>query len=83
MNDIIDLEHRKLAGKVKNILSVYKEAEDLINIGAYVKGSNPQIDESIKYINRIEKFLKQDMGEKMEYIQTLDALKRVFEDEEL
>ena len=83
MNDIIDLEHRKLAGKVKNILSVYKEAEDLINIGAYVKGSNPPLDESIKYSNRIEKFLKQDMGEKMEYIQTLDALKRVFEDEEL
>lgn len=81
MNDIVTSEHRKLAGKVKNILSVYKEAEDLINIGAYVKGNNAKIDESIKYIDKIESFLKQDIGEKMEYTQTLDALEKVFEDE--
>ncbi|HHY71316.1 MAG TPA: flagellar protein export ATPase FliI [Thermoanaerobacterales bacterium] len=82
MNDIVTSKHQKLAGKVKNILSVYKEAEDLINIGAYVKGNNPRIDESIKYIDGIEKFLKQDIGEKMEYIQTLNVLEKVFKDEE-
>lgn len=81
MNDIVTVEHQDLAGKVKNILSVYKEAEDLINIGAYVKGNNSKIDESINYIDKIKSFLKQNVGEKMDYRQTLDELKAVFKDE--
>ncbi|WP_213974460.1 flagellar protein export ATPase FliI [Tepidanaerobacter acetatoxydans] len=83
MNDIVTPNHRKLAGRVKNILSVYKEAEDLINIGAYVKGNNPQIDESMKYIDKIEKFLKQEVDEKIDFEQTINALERIFKDEKL
>lgn len=82
MNDVVTPDHRQLAGKVKNILSVYKEAEDLINIGAYAKGNNPKIDEALKYIDEIEKFLKQSIEEKMDFDKTIAALERIFEDED-
>ena len=81
MSDIVNPHHKKLAGKVKNILSVYKEAEDLINIGAYVKGNNPQIDEAIKYIDKIENFLLQEVSEKLDFDETLKALEKTFEEE--
>ncbi len=81
MSDIVSPRHKKLAGKVKNILSVYKEAEDLINIGAYVKGNNPQIDEAIKYIDKIENFLLQEVSEKLDFDETLKALEKIFEEE--
>ncbi|MDD4569161.1 MAG: hypothetical protein PHE70_03420 [Tepidanaerobacteraceae bacterium] len=50
-------------------------------MGAYVKGNNSKIDESINYIDKIKSFLKQNVGEKMDYRQTLDELKAVFKDE--
>lgn len=80
MNSIVTPEHRRLAGKVKNILAVYKEAEDLINIGAYAKGNNPKIDEALKYIDQIEEFLKQSIEEKMDFDRTLAALEKIFEE---
>ena len=80
MNDIVTSKHRQLAGKVKHILSVYKEAEDLINIGAYSKGNNPKIDEALKYINQIEEFLKQSIEDRMDFDMTLESLEKIFED---
>ena len=63
MPDIVTPEHYKLAGVFKNMLSVYREAEDLINIGAYKQGANPEIDDAIKLYPSIKTFLKQDMNE--------------------
>lgn len=82
MNDIVNDEHKRLSGRVKNILSVYREAEDLINIGAYVRGNNPSIDESIKYIEKIRSFLRQEVGEKVSYEETLNLLRAIFEGED-
>lgn len=82
MNDIVSEEHKRLSGRVKNILSVYREAEDLINIGAYVRGNNPGIDESIKYIEKIRSFLRQEVGEKVGYEETLNLLRAIFEGED-
>ena len=59
MNEVVDDAHRDNAGKLRNLLSVYKKAEDLINVGAYVEGSNPKIDESLRKIDGIEEFLRQ------------------------
>lgn len=53
----------KVAGDVREILATHKKAEDLINIGAYVKGSNPKIDFSIRMIERVENYLKQNYNE--------------------
>ena len=52
-------EHVKMANKIREILATYKEAEDLINIGAYKAGANPKIDKAVKLIDGINSFLKQ------------------------
>ena len=64
MSQITDKEHRRLAGKLKNVMATYNEAEDLINIGAYKAGSNPDIDYSISMIKEVNAFLQQDVEEK-------------------
>jgi flagellum-specific ATP synthase len=61
MPKVLTDEHRKLAQQVKELMAVHAEAADLINIGAYVKGSNPKIDDAIKRMDAITAFLKQDM----------------------
>ena len=77
MPNIIDEEHKSNANELKNILSVYKDAEDLINIGAYVKGSNKNIDRSIDKIEAIESFLKQGIDEKAEMEEVLGEMKNI------
>lgn len=74
MPDITPEEHRLQAGKIRELLANYKQAEDLINIGAYVSGSNPKIDEAIKYRDAIMEFLKQDLNESSDYDDTLQRL---------
>ncbi|MCH8557581.1 MAG: FliI/YscN family ATPase [Balneolia bacterium] len=63
MPKIISDKDRHIAMKAREILATYREAEDLINIGAYVKGSNPKIDEAIKKNPELESFLIQDLNE--------------------
>jgi len=62
MLDIVDRDHWDAAQKLRNILAVYREAEDLINIGAYVPNSNPKIDYAIEKIAKARAFLRQDVG---------------------
>ncbi len=64
MVEVADQEHKEAAGKIRELMAVYREAEDLINIGAYVKGSSEKIDHSIDCIENINEFLKQELGEK-------------------
>ena len=63
MTKIVTPEQRGIAMKARELLAIYREAEELINIGAYVKGSNPKIDESIRKISDLESFLIQDIDE--------------------
>ena len=78
MIDIVDEEHRRLASKIINILATYKKAEDLINIGVYVKGSNREIDYAITMIHQVNAFLKQNMDEKIDFNQTKDQMRALF-----
>lgn len=80
MSQIVTREHKQLAGKLKSVLATYNEAEDLINIGAYKAGSNPGIDYAIQKIEAVNSFLRQDVDEKFDCDQTLDLLKKLFED---
>jgi FliI/YscN family ATPase len=59
-------EHRDAAGKVRELLAAHQRAEDLINIGAYQKGSNPLVDEAIAAHGRITAYLRQDRDEAVE-----------------
>jgi flagellum-specific ATP synthase len=65
MIDIVDKEHRQRANDVINIVATYRKAEDMINIGAYVEGSNPEIDNAIRMIDMINAFLRQEIDEKI------------------
>ncbi len=65
MDDIVSPPQRELARKLKAVLTTYDKAEDLINIGAYVEGSNPEIDYAIKMIGPIKEYLRQDIDATM------------------
>jgi flagellum-specific ATP synthase len=80
MSMVTDKEHRKAAGDLKNVLATYNDSEDLINIGAYKKGSNPHIDYAMSKIDAVNEFLCQDVDEKVEYEDTLARMKSIFAD---
>jgi flagellum-specific ATP synthase len=63
-NKVSPPEVRKAADYIRRMLAVYNEAEDLINVGAYVRGTNPEIDEAISVMPIIRDFLRQDISEK-------------------
>lgn len=77
MPDITITEHKKAAGKLRNLLAVFKKNEDLINIGAYVKGSDPKCDEAIAMMDKINEYLKQDVKQKISYKDTIEELIRI------
>jgi flagellum-specific ATP synthase len=74
MLDIVGKEHYIAAQKLRSIMAAYREAEDLINIGAYATGSNPNIDNAIKAIDSVKTFLQQDVYEKMNADETITKL---------
>lgn len=79
MSQITDKEHKQAAGRLKNVLATYNEAEDLINIGAYKSGSNPNIDYAIEKIDAVNEFLCQDVEEKVEFEESVRRLEALFE----
>jgi flagellum-specific ATP synthase len=78
MIDVVDQDHQNLARRLNTVLATYVQSEDMINIGAYVKGSNPDIDYAIDLMPRIETFLKQDRQEGVSLNQTWQELKEIF-----
>ena len=80
MRDITGERHQELAGKARDVLASYAEAEDLINIGAYVKGSNPKIDYAINKIEAITEFLRQGFNETTTLKISLEKLGAVLSD---
>lgn len=79
MSQIASSEHKKMAGKLKTVMATYNEAEDLINIGAYKRGSNPSIDYAIEKIESVNQFLRQDVYEKVAFEESVERLKALFE----
>lgn len=79
MPDIVSDDHRMRAIEFNEILATYNEAEDLINIGAYVKGSNPQIDHALSKIHLLRAYLKQDMKEMSTYENSKEKLEAIIE----
>jgi flagellum-specific ATP synthase len=80
MIDVVSKTHQQNAGKLIQTLAVFKEAEDLINIGAYVKGSNPAIDYSLKKINEMNGFLQQSIEQRSPLLECEAWLERMFAD---
>lgn len=80
MSSIVTAEHKNAAGKLKNVLATYMEAEDLINIGAYKNGSNKDIDYAISKIDAVNGFLRQNVDEKVDFDLIVNDLANLFED---
>lgn len=77
MPNIIDEMHMNSSREFKEILATYSEAEDLINIGAYIKGTNPKIDKAIEKNDSFKKFLMQGVNDKFEFEETISLLDSV------
>ncbi|MCR5640405.1 MAG: flagellar protein export ATPase FliI [Lachnospiraceae bacterium] len=82
MSAVASREHKMLAGRMKNVMATYAEAEDLINIGAYKMGSNRNIDFAISKIDAVNDFLLQATDEKVEFEEALATLNAIFPEEE-
>lgn len=80
MSAIATKEHKQMAGKLKNVMATYQEAEDLINIGAYKTGSNKQIDYAISKIDQVNDFLCQSTEDKYDFDEIVGALKQMFQE---
>ncbi len=78
MIDIVKSDHLAARGRLVSLVSTYKRAEDLIQIGAYKEGSNPQIDEAIRMMPRINEFLRQGIYEKVNLEESINKLKSIF-----
>lgn len=78
MSQIVDKEHKAVAGKLKNVLATYNEAEDLINIGAYKSGSNKEIDYAIEKHEAVNNFLLQGVDDRYEFSEEIRLLNDIF-----
>lgn len=78
MPDIITNGHRENANGIRGVLATFKEAEDMINIGAYVKGTNSEIDNAINKISSVNDFLKQSTNENIPIETTVSTMDLIF-----
>jgi len=81
MKDIVSPAHQGAANKLRELLAAYTDAEDLINLGAYARGSNPRVDKSIDMIDIINNFLRQGIYEKVSYNEIINELEQMFAEE--
>ena len=62
MNKVVTREHRIVAGHLRDLMASYKDNEDLINVGAYAKGSNVKVDKALAIYDDLMSLLKQEQG---------------------
>ncbi|GAB4303217.1 MAG: flagellar protein export ATPase FliI [Thiohalomonadaceae bacterium] len=79
MTEITTTDHQQAARNFKRIYSTYQQNRDLISVGAYVKGSNPQIDEAIRLYPSLTQFLQQGIDEPVDFAQSMRDLAAVME----
>ena len=80
MVDVADPLHQENGNKLREVLATYREAEDLINIGAYVRGSNPKIDYALSKISKVEQFTRQGIFEKAPFEETVRQINSIFDE---
>ena len=77
MHDIVDRDHQDVAAHIKMLLGVYQENFDYVQIGSYQAGTNPSLDEAIRLMPVIEKFLKQDRSELSSFESSMKSLESI------
>lgn len=81
--EICDKEHMEAAGKMRNMLAMYRESKDLIDVGMYQRGANPKLDLTIDMMPEINKFLRQSIKESVNMNNTINTLKDLMRNVEL
>ncbi|MGN0620655.1 MAG: FliI/YscN family ATPase [Porcipelethomonas sp.] len=77
MSEIASPEQKAAASKIRKIMSLYQENADLISIGAYKSGSNPELDEAISRMPAINEFLQQPVDHKVDFMETTELMKEI------
>ncbi|MCP1109118.1 flagellum-specific ATP synthase [Lachnospiraceae bacterium PF1-21] len=77
MTQITEAEHRELAAKIRDIISLYEQNEDLIAIGAYKAGTNPKLDEAINKIEAINNLCRQQIEDTFTRSETVSIMKKI------
>ncbi len=77
MNDVVTPQHLELARQAREVLAAYRDAADLVEVGAYVAGSNPRVDRALRCIEPLRAFLRQGPAERSRLEETLGQLARV------
>lgn len=77
MSNIVDEEHKALASKLRDILSIYAKNEDLISIGAYKAGTNPKLDFAISKIDKVNEFLMQKVDESFSQEEIVEMMRNI------
>ncbi len=80
MPDIVEERHKEYVSKFIETLAVYKKFEDMINLGAYKEGTNPKLDYSMKMLERLRKYLKQGVSERVDLSDSLQDLYLIFDE---
>ena len=75
--EVVNPEHRRSASYMRNVMSVYNRARDLLEVGAYVAGSNPEIDRAVNAWGKVQDFLRQPPEENAAFADTLKSLARI------
>lgn len=79
MMDIVEPEHREASEFFKRTYAAYKDVEDMVNIGAYKKGSNREIDFAIDMMPRLNEYIRQDVESEVSFEESVSSLLRLFE----
>ena len=77
MSSIAKPEHKKAASRVRNMMAIHQENRDLLSIGAYKSGTNPELDEAIRHISAINTLLQQEVGNKVSFDETVSEMIRI------
>lgn len=80
MTDVTDADHQRLSGQFKETLAIYRQSEDLINIGAYKPGSNRGIDDAIRRIDSMTAFQKQAVNDPASLAESIAGMRAIFEE---
>ncbi len=81
MNMVVDDEQRQLASRFRRLYATYERNRDLISVGAYRRGSDPELDEAVSLFPRLDAFLAQSDREAVPFAEGLDALVHLLGDD--
>ena len=76
MSTIAQPDHKEAANKIRNLMSIYQDNQDLISIGAYKSGTNPELEYAIGKMNEINEFLQQRTDEKISFDETMELIQK-------